>query len=145
NTGPLTTATNFWAQVTNTCGSVSSRQVVITLEALSDTVKLLNQRFTVQVHYINQFENPPAQGILKGRSLFSSSISETAIFTFGDPLVIELMVRVSDTRPFANRIDLYYGSVSDVEFIIDVTDSLTGITKQYHKAPNALTGEVDRV
>lgn len=144
-TGPLTTTTNFWAQVTNTCGSVSSRQVVVTVEALSDLLKLLNQRFTVQVHYINQFENPPVEGILKGRSLFSSSISETAIFTFGDPLVVELMVRVSDARPFANRIDLFFGSVSDVEFLIDVTDTLTGITKQYHKLPFELSGEVDRV
>jgi hypothetical protein len=115
------------------------------VEALSETVKLLNQRFTVQVRYINQFENPSVLGMLKGRSLFSSPISETAIFTFGDPLVVELMVRVSDTRPFAQRIDLYYGSVSDVEFFIDVSDALTGITKTYHKLPNELNGEVDRV
>lgn len=145
NTGPLTTNTSYWAQVTNACGSVSSRQVVVSVQALSDILHLLNGRFTVQVHYRNQFENPPVEGILKGRSLFSSPISETAIFTFGDPLVVELMVRVSDARPFANRIDLFYGAISDVEFFIDVTDTLTGISKSYHKPPFELTGEVDRV
>lgn len=145
NTGPLTTNTSYWAQVTNACGSVSSRQVVVSVQALSDILHLLNGRFTVQVRYRNQFENPPVEGILKGRSLFSSPISETAIFTFGDPLVVELMVRVSDARPFANRIDLFYGAISDVEFFIDVTDTLTGISKSYHKPPFELTGEVDRV
>ena len=144
NTPPLTVNTQFWAQVTNTCGSISSRQVTVTVQQLAELITLLNNRFYVQVRYINQFENPPREGKLLGRSLYSSSTSETAIFTFGDPLVVELMVRLSDARPFDNKIHLYFGGLSDVEFYIVVTDSLTGVIKEYHKEKNKLLGEIDR-
>jgi hypothetical protein len=144
NTPPLTANTQFWAQVTNTCGSISSRQVTVTVQQLAELITVLNNRFYVQVRYINQFEKPPREGRLLGRSLFSSSISETAIFTFGDPLVVELMVRLSDARPFDDKIHLYLGGLSDVEFYIVVTDSLSGIVKEYHKEANKLLGEIDR-
>lgn len=147
-TPPLAVTTQFWAQVTNSCGSVSSRQVTVTVstvQPLTELVPMLNNRFFVQVRYINQFENPPFQGRLLGSSLFKSSIGETAIFTFGDPKVVELMVRLSDVRPFGvNRIDLYLGGLSDVEFYVVVTDSQTGIVKEYHKPANQLLGIVDR-
>lgn len=144
NTPALTATTQFWAQVSNTCGPVSSRQVTVTVQQLAELITVLNGRFYLQVRYINQFENPPRTGNLLGRSLFSSSISETAIFTFGDPLVVELMVRLSDARPFDNKIHLYLGGLSDVEFYVVVTDSLSGIVKEYHKEPNQLVGEIDR-
>lgn len=144
NTPPLTVNTQFWAQVTNTCGSISSRQVTVTVQQLAELITLLNNRFFVQVRYINQFENPPREGKLLGRSLYSSSTSETAIFTFGDPLVVELMVRLSDARPFDDNIHLYLGGLSDVEFYVIVTDSLSGIVKEYHKEANKLLGEIDR-
>jgi len=145
NTPALTATTQFWAEVRNgNCGPISSRQVTVTVQQLAELITVLNGRFYLQVRYINQFENPPATGKLLGRSLFSSSTSETAIFTFGDPLVVELMVRLSDARPFDDKIHLYLGGLSDVEFYIVVTDSLSGIVKEYHKEKNQLLGEIDR-
>ncbi|MEO8379940.1 MAG: M57 family metalloprotease [Acidobacteriota bacterium] len=144
NTPALTANTQFWAQVTNSCGSISSRQVTVTVQQISELVSMLNGRFFVQVRYINQFENPPREGKLLGRSLSSTALSDTAIFTFGDPLVVELMVRLSDARPFENKIHLYLGGLSDVEFSVVVTDSLTGIIKEYRKPPNQLVGAIDR-
>ena len=105
---------------------------------------LLGQRFAVDVHYRNQFANPPAQGVLQGRSLSSSSTSDTAIFTFDNPNVVELMVRLSDARPFENRIHTYYGGLSDIEFFISVADMKTGKIAEYRKAPNEITGAIDR-
>ena len=144
-TPSLTTNTQFWAEVSNTCGPISSRQVLVTVAQTTDTLPMLNARFTVEVFYTNQFENPPTTGKLLGRSLASSTLSDTAVFTFNDPLTIEMMVRLSDARPFENKIHVFYGGLSDVEFDIRVTDSLTGTVRQYHKPPNQLIGEIDRV
>ena len=143
NTPALTATTLFWARVSNTCGPISSRQVTVTVNQLTELVPMLNGRFFVQVRYINQFDNNK-EGKLLGRSLFNSPISDTAIFTFGDPLVVELMVRLSDARPFEDKIHLFLGGLSDVEFSIVVTDSQTGIIREYRKPANQLVGAIDR-
>ena len=56
----------------------------------------------------------------------------------------EWMVRFSDARPFAERIDLFHGGLSDVEFTIEVLDTKTGAYREYHKGPFSLLGQVDR-
>jgi hypothetical protein len=142
-TGALTVTTKFWAEVSNACGPVSSRQVTVTVRTMSETVRMLNDRFVVQVRYKNQFDNN-RQGKLLGRSLFSSSLSETAVFTFGDQNVVELLVRLSDARPFDNNIHVFLGGLSDVEFFVVVTDSATGIVHEYAKPANQLVGVIDR-
>ncbi len=142
-TAALTATTKFWAEVSNACGPVLSRQVTVTVRTLSEMVRMLNNRFVVQVRYRNQFDNNK-QGKLVGRSLFSSSLSETAVFTFGDQNVVELLVRVSDARPFDNNIHVFLGGLSDVEFFVVVTDSATGIVHEYGKPANKLQGVIDR-
>jgi hypothetical protein len=142
-TSALTATTQFWARVSNTCGPISSRQVTVTVNQLTELVPLLNGRFFVQVRYRNQFDNNK-EGKLLGRSLFSTPLSETAIFTFGDPLVVELMVRVSDARPFDDNIHIFLGGLSDVEFFVVITDSQSGIVREYHKPANQLVGVIDR-
>ena len=143
NTPALTATTRFWARVSNTCGPISSRQVTVTVNQLTEVVPMLNGRFYVQVAYTNQFDHNK-KGKLLGRSLFNSALSDTAIFTFGDPLVVELMVRLSDARPYENKIHLYLGGLSDVEFSVVVTDSKTGTVKEYRKPANQLVGAIDR-
>jgi hypothetical protein len=141
--GPLTATTQYWAEVSTSCGPVSSRQVTVNVIPLSELVPMLNGRFFVQVNYRNQFDNGKT-GKLLGRSQFSTPLSETAVFTFGDQNVIELMVRVSDARPFDNHIHIFLGGLSDVEFSVVVTDSLTGIIHEYGKPANQLVGVIDR-
>ena len=71
---------------------------------------------------------------------------DTAIFGFGNPQAIEAVVRLQDTRPFANRIDVYFGGMTDIEFTVTVIDRQTGTTRQYFK-PAGLSsgvGAVDR-
>ncbi|MGZ8869353.1 MAG: immunoglobulin domain-containing protein, partial [Thermoanaerobaculia bacterium] len=141
--GPLTATTRYWAEVSSACGPVSSRQATVTVRPLSELVSMLGGRFFVQVRYRNQFDNGK-QGKLLGRSLFSSALSETVVFTFGDQNVIELLVRVSDARPFANNIHVFLGGLSDVELFVVVTDSRSGIVHEYRKPPNQLVGVIDR-
>jgi hypothetical protein len=146
--GPLTATSQFWAEVSG-CGAVASRQVTVTVTVpgpqcnLTELVPLLAGRFFVQVAYKNQFDNGK-EGKLLGCSLFSTALSETAVFTFGDPKVVELLVRVSDARPFENHIHIFLGGLSDVEFSVVVTDSLTGIVHEYRKPANQLIGVIDR-
>jgi hypothetical protein len=139
-----TETTQYWAELTNTCGAISSRQVTVTVEQATTNLFMLNRRFNVQVRYRNQFANPPSEGLLTGRSLLSSQLSDTAIFWFDSPLVVELMVRVSDARPFDNAFHVYLGGLSDVEFFITVKDTVTGKTVEYHKEANKLVGQIDR-
>jgi hypothetical protein len=142
--GPLTATAQFWAEVTGVCGSVSSRQVTVTVgPSLTELVPMLGGRFFVQVRYKNQFDGGK-EGKLLGRSQFSTPLSETAVFTFGDEKVIELMVRLSDARPFDDHIHVFLGGLSDVEFFVVVTDSMTGIIHEYGKPANKLVGVIDR-
>ncbi len=142
--GPLTATSKFWAEVSGVCGALASRQVTVTVApSLSELVPMLNSRFYVQVRYKNQFDNGK-EGKLLGRSLFSTALSESAVFTFGDEKVIELLVRISDARPFDNHIHVFLGGLSDVEFFVVVTDSLSGIVHEYHKPANQLVGVIDR-
>lgn len=144
NVGPLTETTKYWAEVTLPCGPVASRNVTVNVEQTSTNLSMLKGRFKVQVRYRNQFANPPVEGVLTGKSLVNSTLADTAVFWFDTPLVVELMVRVSDVRPWENQYHIYYGGLSDVEFFISVTDTVTGKTVEYHKAANSLKGEVDR-
>jgi hypothetical protein len=54
------------------------------------------------------------------------------------------MVRFSDARPFAARIDLFHGGLTDVELTIEVLDTKTGVRKEYGKTAFSLSGQVDR-
>lgn len=141
--GPLTETTQFWAEVQSSCAPVASQQVTITVRPQSEIVQMLGGRFFVQVNYKNQFDGGK-EGKLLGRSLFSTPLSETAVFTFGDANVVELLVRLSDARPFDDSIHVFLGGLSDVEFSVVVTDSLTGIIHEYRKPPNELVGVIDR-
>ena len=139
-----TQTTKYWAKVISTCGPVSTRNATVTVNQAVTSLPMLGSRFTVEVRYRNQFANPPTTGLLLGRSLSSSNLSDTAIFWFDDPTVVELMVRLSDARPFDNHIHVFFGGLSDVEFFIKVTDSLTGVSKEYNKKANELLGNIDR-
>ena len=74
---------------------------------------------------------------------------DTAIFGFGNPSStgIEAVVRLGDTRPFANRFDVYFGSMTDVPLTVTVIDKATGTTlwrverptPAVHESPDAYT------
>lgn len=57
---------------------------------------------------------------------------------------MEVVVRVQDTRPFAPRFDLYYGGMTDVEYTVSVTDTLTGVARVSKNNAGQVGGGVDR-
>jgi hypothetical protein len=107
---------------------------------------LLSDRFRVSVNYRNPFSNPPgATGDFLIRRLNPwGSNPDAAAFGFSDPNAVEVIVRIQDTRPFAPRFDIYFGGMTDVEYWVNVTDTQTSTTRQYHNAPGKVGGGLDR-
>jgi hypothetical protein len=79
--------------------------------ANATTVCLLNDRFRVSITYFN----PIAQqyGTFMADGFFRERRIRRGLFGFGSPQAIEIVVRIQDVRPFANRFDVYYGGMTD--------------------------------
>lgn len=56
---------------------------------------------------------------------------DTGYFWFFNPSNVELVVKVLDGRPLNDRWWVFYGSLTNVEFTLSVTDTETGATKVY--------------
>lgn len=111
----------------------------------SKTVCLLGSRFRVTVNYRNQFASPPQPGDFVAARLNASAVNpDVGIFGLTDPQATEIMVRIADARPYAPRFDVYYGGLTDLEYWVNVTDTVTGTTRSYHNAPGKLLAGLDR-
>lgn len=155
NTGALAQTTQYWAEVSNFCGTLQSRQVTVTVvpaqpqgPCVTDgtTACLLNNRFRVKIDYLNIFENPPVPGTLKAAKLVPGAQQnpDTATFGFDSPQAIEVVVRLQDARPFANVFSVYYGGMTDIDYTVTVQDTTTNTTRQYHNPGGQVGGGVDR-
>ena len=59
------------------------------------------------------------------------------------PALYELAVKVLDGTAFNGHFWLFYGALSDVEYTLTVTDSLTGAQKAFRNPPGQLCGRAD--
>jgi hypothetical protein len=57
--------------------------------------------------------------------------ADTGAFSFFNPANLELMVKVLDGRPLNGKWWIFYGALSNVEYTLKVTDTVTGATKSY--------------
>ena len=99
-----------------------------------DSLCLLDSRFRVEV----EFRDPRNGAIGKGTAIPRTDQSGT--FWFFGPANIELVVKVLDARPVNGKFWVFYGALSDVEYRITVTDTETGMFKQYHNRKGNLCG-----
>lgn len=111
----------------------------------STTVCLLGNRFRVSIAYTNPIAGTP--GTFLATRLFQDTgrNPDVGLFGFDDPQAIEVVVRVQDTRPFANRFDVYYGGMTDFPYVVSVTDTHTGTARNYTFHGGTPAGGVDRV
>src|SRR5262249_12043911 len=56
---------------------------------------------------------------------------DTGTFSFFDAGNVELLVKVLDGRPLNGKFWLFYGALSNVEYMLTVTDTATGQVKRY--------------
>jgi len=96
----------------------------------------LDDRFTVSVDWRNPGNGTQGTGVAVPFSKL------TGAFHFGDPSNLELMAKVIDQ---GDRIDFFWGALSDLQYTIHVTDTLTGQVKTYQNAAGHYCGglEVD--
>jgi polysaccharide biosynthesis protein PslG len=137
----------------NLCGDADTRafqgagssfapsMVEPTAELLADCAGgglcLLGSRFQVTVQY-----RDPNTGIL-GMGVAVPRTDQSGTFWFFNPQNVELVVKVLDGRPLTGKFWVFYGALSDVEYRITVTDTLTGASKQYHNPRGNLCGKGD--
>jgi len=90
-----------------------------------DTTLCLNQeRFRVQVAWRD----------FQGGSGVGNAVpltSDTGYFWFFDDANVELILKVLDARPINGNFWVFYGALSNVEYTITVTDTVTGRSKTY--------------
>ena len=94
-------------------------------------------RFSVQVSWKNPYTGETGTG--KSAPL----TGDTGAFWFFDPANLELMIKVLDGRAVNGNFWVFYGSLSNVEYTVTVTDAVFGTMKTYHNAPFQLASQAD--
>jgi hypothetical protein len=152
----LQVTTKYWAEISNTCGTLQTRQVTVTVVpsgppgpcVTSDTTACLqSNRFRVVIDYVNPFSNPPNQpGTFTAAKLLPGvQQPDQATFGFGNAQAIEVVVRIQDTTPFGQPVfAVYYGGMTDVAYLVTVQDTSTGTLRQYSNPAGKITGRADR-
>jgi photosystem II stability/assembly factor-like uncharacterized protein len=69
--------------------------------------------------------------------------ADTGTFWFFQSTNVELVVKVLDARSFSGKFWVFYGALSDVEYTITVTDTVTGETKTYFNSQDNLASIAD--
>jgi hypothetical protein len=101
--------------------------------ASGEDLCLLADRFRVSVTWRT------SQGAA-GSGAAAALSDETGTFAFFDPLAVDLVVKVLDGRPLTGKFWFFYGALSDVDYRITLTDTVTGSVKRYHNPQGNLCG-----
>lgn len=73
----------------------------------------------------------------------AGALGDSAAFWFFDASNLELAVKVLDGRLINGRFWTFFGALSDVEYWVTVTDTVTGANRRYHNSPGTLCGQAD--
>lgn len=84
---------------------------------------LNGNRFRAEVTWKNGGVAAPAQAV--------SVSGDTGYFWFVGPENVELMVKVLDGRGINNSFWVYYGALTNLEYTLEITDTVTGVVKTY--------------
>jgi hypothetical protein len=99
-----------------------------------NTLCLLSRRFAITVTWMNQYNG--ASGT--GTALHLSDV--TGAFSFTDASNLELLFKMLN---FGDRVAVFYGTLSDLQYTATVTDTLTGQTRTYVNPPGNYCGGLD--
>jgi hypothetical protein len=112
------------------------------LVCLSDTTTLClnNGRFQVRVIF-----SAPSLGIVNGQAQANPLTPDTGYFWFFSSNNVEIVIKAVDGRPANGYFWVFYGALSDVEYTITVTDTVTGAVKTYANTRGHLASVADVV
>jgi hypothetical protein len=97
---------------------------------------LVNGRYRIEVDWKTR-QGDEGQGTPVALS------EQTGLFWFFNPSNIELIVKVLDGRPLNGNVWVFYGALSDVEYLLRVTDTATGAVRFYRNEQGNLCGKGD--
>jgi hypothetical protein len=101
------------------------------------TLCLLNRRLEVTLNW-------RLPGL--GQSLMGQAINDggdTGTFWFFDPENTEIVIKAIDGHELNNHLWIFFGALSNLEYEIVVTDTLTGEQRSYYNAPGDFCGQAD--
>ncbi len=101
------------------------------------TLCLNTSRFQVQVSW-----RVASQG-MSGVGTAAPLTVDSGYVWFFSPNNVELLIKVVDGRPVNGKFWVFYGALSDVEYTITVTDTLTGAVKTYPNPQGRLASVAD--
>jgi hypothetical protein len=85
----------------------------------------------------------PSLGITNGAAHAVPLTSDTGYFWFFSASNVELVIKAVDGRSFNGFFWVFYGALSDVEYTITVTDTVTGAVKTYMNQAGHLASVAD--
>jgi hypothetical protein len=103
----------------------------------SEALCLSDRRFRVSVDW-----SVPSQG-RSGAGTAVPLTGDTGYFWFFDSANVELVVKVLDGRSINGNYWVFYGGLSNVQYTITVTDTVTGEVKTYENAAGTLASVAD--
>jgi hypothetical protein len=116
-------------------GLASSAASARSCGASADALCLIHGRFTVAVDWSN-----PGNGQNGHAHPVPLASDLTGGFYFTDPANLELLVKLVQ---FPDRIAFFYGTLSDLDYTITVSDRSSGATKTYHNPAGRYCGGLD--
>jgi ELWxxDGT repeat protein len=102
------------------------------------TLSLLGGRFRVGVTF-----RDPRPGGPSGPGNPMPGGDETGFFWFFSPASFELGVKMLDGRAVNGHFWIFYGALTDVEYILTVTDATTGVARTYRHPAGQVCGGAD--
>jgi len=102
------------------------------------TLCLNGGRFRVQAIF-----SAPSLGITNAPAQTVPLTSDTGYFWFFSANNVEIVLKVVDGRAFNNFFWVFYGALSDVQYTITVTDTVTGAVKTYPNTQGHLASVAD--
>lgn len=82
-------------------------------------------------------------GGLTGSGKAVTQTADTGAFYYFSADNLEMMIKVLDGRQINGHFWVFYGSLSDVEFTLTVTDTITGVVKTYQNAAGTFASRGD--
>ncbi|MFL6196874.1 MAG: hypothetical protein ACJ75H_22005 [Thermoanaerobaculia bacterium] len=104
---------------------------------LTSGLALVHDRFLVEV----AFTDPRTNTVGQGQAV--DLTGDTGAFWFFDPANLELMIKILDGRASNGHFWVFFGGLSDVDYTVTVTDSLTGAFRTYHNDRHTLASRAD--
>ena len=101
------------------------------------TLCLLGGRFEVEVDWHDQHNGGSGQGQAV------PGTDKTGFFWFFNSSNVELVVKMLDATGVNGHFWAFWGALSDVEYTITVTDTVTATPVTYHNPPGEICGDAD--